>query len=308
MIKLRLSYTVSIEDHLKTVKFILKNKLGLSENLVKRLKYAGQILCNSLPVHVNAPVECDDIVEAVVEFDEINEDIIPEDIQIDIIYEDEYLIVVNKQPGIVVHPTFNHPFGTVANAVMFHMLNKGIRSRIRPVSRLDRDTSGIIVFAGNQYVQDRLIKQMSKNIFLKEYVGIVHGIVKDNKGTIDLPIERKPESIMLRHISSYGAPSVTHYELIRHLNNSSFLKFTLETGRTHQIRVHCQAIGHPLIGDTLYPFLHPQEGQAVEPHPINRQALHSYKTFFVHPVFGNTLELTAPIPHDFNNALEILNK
>jgi 23S rRNA pseudouridine1911/1915/1917 synthase len=291
-------------DNLKTVKLILKDRLGMSERLVKRLKYAGKILLNSVPVHVNVPVSTGDMVEAFIEFDEYNENVVPEDIEIDIIYEDECIIAVNKAPGIVVHPTAGHPAGTIANALVHHQMKKGVNSLVRPVNRLDRDTTGVIIFAANQFVQEKLSEQMKSGIFRKEYLGIVHGIMKDKAGSIELPIERKPGSIMLRHISPTGAPSVTKYEVLEFLKDATLLRFVLETGRTHQIRVHCQAIGHPLIGDTLYPSLSSNNGSTV----MARQALHSYRTSFIHPFSGNHLELVAPIPDDITLAMEILGK
>lgn len=292
----------------KKLIMILKGSMGLSERLVKRLKCADKILCNSLPVHVNLIVSEGDKIEALIEFDDVNDDIIPQDIPIEIVYEDEGLIAVNKQPGIVVHPTSNHPSGTVANAIMLHYLSNDIRTRIRPVSRLDRDTSGIIVFAKNQFVQENLIRQMSSKTFTKEYLGIVTGIIETPSGTINLPIDRKPDSIMLRHVSPEGASSVTHYHVIEYLNNATLLSFILETGRTHQIRVHCQAIGHPLIGDTLYPSLELEIADSEPEFPISRQALHSSKTVFLHPVTGITVELHAALPADIQKALEILKK
>jgi 23S rRNA pseudouridine1911/1915/1917 synthase len=303
---LKLSYTASSEDEAKTVKLILKYRLGLSERLVKRLKYAGQVLCNSIPVYVDHRVKSGDIIEALVEFDEQNENIIPEEIGIEVIYEDDCLIAVNKQAGLVVHPTSYHPSGTIANALAFRQQQKGINSLIRPVSRLDRGTSGIIVFAANQYVQEKLIRQMSKGTYHKEYIGIVHGTIMEKKGRIERPIARKPGSIMLREVSEGGAPSATRYELIEALNNASCLRFELETGRTHQIRVHCQAIGHPLVGDTLYPSLY----ECADPleTDIDRQALHSFRTSFIHPLTGEPLELVAPLPVDILHTLEILRK
>ena len=305
---MKLTYTAGKADEFKTVKYILKNKLDLSERLVKKLKYAGRILCNSLPVHVNAPVNEGDIIEANIEFDDINEDIVPEKMDLDILFEDDSIIALNKPPETVVHPTSYHLTGTVANGVMHYLLSKGIRTRIRPVGRLDRNTSGLIIFALNQYVQERLIRQMHDNTYLKEYVGIVHGNMENASGVINLPIERKPESIMLRQVSPSGVPSVTRYEVLEHLNNADYVKFILETGRTHQIRVHCQATGHPLIGDTLYPK--PDNPDACLPadSPIRRQALHSLKTTFIHPAQGTVLELMAPIPPDIRHALEILKK
>jgi 23S rRNA pseudouridine1911/1915/1917 synthase len=176
---------------------------------------------------------------------------------------------------------------------------------IRPVSRLDKDTSGIIIFALNPFVQERLIRQMHTGLYIKEYIGIVHGRMERTSGTIDLPIDRVPGSIMLRHVTPDGAPSITHYEVIEHFCDSAFLKFRLETGRTHQIRVHCQAVGHPLLGDTLYPL---PEYENAHSGLMARQALHSIRTAFVHPVTGSSVIIGSDIPDDIKKALEILRK
>jgi len=298
---LHLFYNVESDCDGKTIKHILKNKLDLSERLIKKLKYSGKVFCNSVPVHVNAYAKYGDVISVSIDFDEENDNVIPEDIELDIIYEDEYLIAVNKQADIVVHPTCSHPKGTVANGLVYHLNRQGINKKIRPVSRLDRDTTGVIIFAKNEFIQEQLIRQMNNKTFQKEYIGVVHGIVENTHGTINLPIERKPGSIMLRHISESGSVAITHYEVVNHLDNATFLKFFLETGRTHQIRVHCQAIGHPLFGDTLYSDIN--DGNL-----IKRQALHSYKVSFLHPVTKSTVELSAPIPSDIAQLLEILRK
>ncbi len=300
---MRLSIIVSAKDQGKSVKQLLKSQMQLSERLVKQLKLSGKILLNSVPVHVNARVSEGDLLEALVELDEHNESIIPEPMDLDILYEDETLIAINKPTDMVVHPTFRHQTGTVANGLMHHLLGKGVKTLVRPVSRLDRNTSGILLFALNPYIQECLIRQMHDKIFIKKYIGIVHGTFHENNGTIDLPIERLAGSIMLRHISQEGAPSVTHYEVLECFKDASYLKFMLETGRTHQIRVHCQAIGHPLLGDTLYPL------PAFQSHYdaiISRHALHSHLTEFIHPYTKKHLELTAPIPEDIMHVLEIL--
>jgi 23S rRNA pseudouridine1911/1915/1917 synthase len=302
-----LKYTVDENSSGKNVKYILKNKLDLSERLIKKLKYSSKILCNSTPVFVNFIVSSGDIIEARIDFEEERSDIIPENIAIDIVYEDDFMIVLNKQPNIVVHPTSYHPNGTIANAIMYYLKQKGICRKVRPVSRLDRDTSGIIIFAKNEYIQESLIRQMNDKTFSKEYIGIGYGIVKPETGTINLPIERKPESIMQRHVSPTGEHAITHYEVLEYFQNSTYLKFILETGRTHQIRVHCQAIGHPLIGDTLYPPLSP-EICSFSSEYIARQALHSIRVSFKHPYYNEIMELTAPIPQDICRLLEILRK
>lgn len=300
---MRLSIKVSSEDHEKTVKQLLKGQLCLSERLIKQLKLSNKILLNSIPVKVKAKVSEGDVLEALVESDEYNESIIPEAMDLDILYEDDCLIAINKPPDMVVHPTSSHLTGTVANGLMSHLLDKGIKTLVRPVSRLDRDTSGIILFAMNPFIQESLIRQMRDKIFTKEYTGIVHGIFNENCGTIALPIKRLPGSIMLRHTSPDGAPSITHYEVLEQFRDTAYLKFKLETGRTHQIRVHCQAAGHPLICDTLY-YL-PESRRKYES-LMSRQALHSRRIVFIHPYTGKVLELEAPVPKDMLPALEML--
>lgn len=300
---MRLGLTVTEQDSGKTVKYVLKNRLALSERLVKKLKYSGRILLNSTPVHVNAMVCTGDFLEALVELEETNEEIHPEPIALDILYEDDMLVAVNKAPNMVVHPSFRHFSGTVANALAYHLLEKKIHTLIRPVSRLDRDTSGVILFALNPFIQENLIRQMKTGQFRKEYVGIVHGTFAETRGTIDLPIERLPGSIMLRHTTPGGAPSVTHFEVLEQFEDTAYLRFGLETGRTHQIRVHSQATGHPLLGDTLYSLA---QFETKHDGLMARQALHSFRTSFLHPFSGEPLILEAPVPSDMQNVLEIL--
>ncbi|NSW91367.1 MAG: RluA family pseudouridine synthase [Firmicutes bacterium] len=296
---MELEYIANEKDRNRTVKSILKNEFGLSGRMVKKLKRNSLIYVNSSPVYITSRVQPGDMVHVSMDFEEECDNIIPENVDIDVIYEDEHMIILNKQPGIVVHPTVSHPTGTLANALMYYLKARGVNRKIRPVSRLDRDTSGVIVFAKNPYIQNLLTHQMSNNLFIKEYRGIVHGILSKTKGTINLPIARNPDSIMLRHVVSTGRPCVTHFEVLKYLDNATYLGFILETGRTHQIRVHCHAIGHPIIGDSLY---------SCSSTVITRQALHSYKVVFNHPISGQIMEFIAPLPEDMVKTLEILGK
>ncbi|MFA6309320.1 MAG: RluA family pseudouridine synthase [Clostridia bacterium] len=300
-----LKYTTTEDDSGRQVRDILKKKMSLSSRLIKRLKYSDRIFLNNTPVFVVAAVKPGDTISANIDIEE-ESDSLPEDIEINIIYEDRSLIVLNKQPGIVVHPTRGHPTGTIANGIMNHLLNNGEKKKIRPVSRLDRDTSGIILFAKNEYIQEALIKQMKEKIFKKEYFGIVNGIISEKSGTIDLPIARKPDSIMLRHIDDSGDKSVTTFRVVEYLNDATCLRFNLETGRTHQIRVHCQAIGHPLVGETLYPQLNSTKEKNTP--LINRQCLHSESVSFIHPITKKAINLSCDIPEDIKSVLETLRK
>jgi 23S rRNA pseudouridine1911/1915/1917 synthase len=297
-----LEHTIESDDAGRALKYILKGKLKISERFIKKLKCQNKIFINDIPVKVNYIVKENDKLKVELELEEDCENIEPQNIPIDIIYEDDCLLVLNKQPGIVVHPTFSHPDSTIANGIVYYLKQQGISKKVRPVSRLDRDTSGIIIFAKNQFTQEMLIKQMQNKIFEKEYIGIVQGIPQNSYGTINLPIDRKPDSIMLRHISETGAPSVTHFEVLESFKsyNTALLRFKLETGRTHQIRVHCLAMGFPIYGDTLY---------TENTYPlISRQALHSQTTKIIHPQTHKEVKFYAGLPDDIKNALEIMRQ
>ena len=213
---------------------------------------------------------------------------------LDIIYEDDSYIVINKPAGIPVHPSMLHYENSLSNGVKFYFDSIGLKKKIRPVNRLDKDTSGIVIFAKNEYIQENLIKQMKKKIFYKEYIAICDGIFKNPSGTINAPIARKENSIIERCVHPNGESSITHYNVLKEGFDYSIVHFHIETGRTHQIRVHSSYIGHPIIGDTLY---------GSKSTKISRQALHALKLEFIHPINNNKVCYIAPIPEDINKLL-----
>lgn len=273
-----------VKDENLTINYILKNKLQISSRLfVKLLKdklvYINGNICDTRDI-----TYIGDIVSVDLNYEEDNSNIVPKELDLNIIYEDEAFIVLNKPSGIAVHPSILHFDDTLSNGLKFYFDKIKLHKKIRPVNRLDFNTSGLIVFAKNEYVQECLIRQMSNNIFKKEYLAVVTGILDEKKGTIDKPISRKNGSIIERCVSSDGKKSVTHFEVLKEFKNLSLVKCILETGRTHQIRVHFASIGHPLLGDDLY-------GEKSD--CLNGQALVCFKLSFVHPIRQNlvTFEL-----------------
>ena len=208
---------------------------------------------------------------------------------LDIIYEDDWFLVVNKQSGIAVHPSSLHYSDSLSNGIKFYFDKIGLKKKIRVVNRLDYNTSGIVVFAKCEYIHEQFSKQMMQHIFQKEYLCIINGFLDNSCGIIDLPIGRKQGSIIERCIDKNGQKSITHYEVLKTFSDYSLVKCILETGRTHQIRVHFSAIGHPLLGDTLY-------GTASD--LINRQALHSNKIDLIHPITKEHLSFESLLPND----------
>ena len=289
-------YTVDLQNKGRTVRSILKNEFRFSHNLIKKFKYHGTVYCNRIPVYMNHIVETNDIIEAEVNFVETSNNVKPVKMDLCILYEDEYLIALDKPPGIIIHPLGINSDNTIANGLMHYFMDNGLQIRIRPVSRLDRDTTGVIVFSKNEFIHEKLSGQMQSKLYKKEYTGVVHGCPVAPSGTIDLPIARMKGSIILREVSEAGAPAITHYTVSEYLNNAAVVRFVLETGRTHQIRVHCRSIGHPLVGDTLY--------SDIPTKLISRQALHSHSVSFVHPVTGRPLKVSSPIPQDILNLLD----
>ncbi|MDE4542370.1 MULTISPECIES: RluA family pseudouridine synthase [unclassified Thermoanaerobacterium] len=279
---------VNKEDAYLTLKEFLLNK-GFSPTLIRKYKNRGKMLVNGEISIVNRLVFEGDVVELLL--DDENTSVRPEKMDLHICYEDEDILVVNKDAGIVVHPTAGHPDGTLANGVAWYYEKNNIKAPIRPVNRLDRDTSGLIIFAKNPFMQNylQIVSPMKKL-----YIAIVEGDM-DGRGTIDLPIKRKPGSTIERMVDDEGDTAVTHFRLLKRGERLSLVKLELKTGRTHQIRVHLSHIGHPIIGDTLY---------GSDTSYIKRQALHAYRLTFKQPFIGKCISLYSPIPDDMKAVLK----
>ena len=268
---------------------ILKQEFNISARLLHKLIVEKHVLLNDSIIDTRTTVSLNDIITVNLDFEEDSENIVATQIPLEIIFEDDAFLILNKPAGIAVHPSILHYEDSLSNGVKFYFDSIGLKRKIRPVNRLDLNTSGLIIFAKNEYVQECLIQQMNNKIFKKEYLAIVQGYFTNTNGTINLPIARKNNSIIERCISSDGQEAITDYCVLEQFDNYSIVKCSLKTGRTHQIRVHMSAIGHPLLGDSLYGVNSPL---------INRQALHSYRICFVHPISNENLEFVCELPQD----------
>lgn len=286
-----LEYKV-INNNYKNINQILKQEFKLSARLMHKVIINKLVLLNNKQIDTRSSINIGDNVKIDLNYEEENDNIVPVKMNLDILYEDDCLLIINKPAGIAVHPSILHFEDSLSNGIRFYFDSIGLKKKIRPVNRLDLDTSGIIVFAKNEFVQECLIRQMNNNIFKKEYIAIVTGHLKEKSGVINLPIARKENSIIERCISEKGQNAITKYEVIKELDSMSVVKCFLETGRTHQIRVHFMAIGHPLIGDSLY---------GSKSSLIDRQALHCYSISFVHPITKEVLNITCNLPKDMEN-------
>ncbi|MDW5299824.1 MAG: RluA family pseudouridine synthase [Sedimentibacter sp.] len=280
-----LNYTIQEND--KTVKSIMRENLNFSQRLSKRLEMSESILLNGSVVKLNKKVFIGDILS--IGFDEEEDEYDAIDIPIDIVYEDSDLLVVNKPPYIVVHPTKSHQNNTVANGVAYYFKKNGIKRKVRLVNRLDMNTSGIVIIAKNPYAHNELANQMKMDTVDKYYYAVVEGIIKEDKGTINQPIARLNPEDIIRIVHTSGKECITHYAVEKRFNNMTLVRVKLDTGRTHQIRVHMKHIGHPIVGDALY-------GQ--ESRLINRQALHCCEMKFKQPLTGQDIVIKCPMPDD----------
>jgi len=286
-----LSYLVTAEEDGVELRAILTRRLQLSRKLLSRLKLTEQgITVNGERKYISVRVKKGDLVEVRME-EEVSEDILPQELPLDILYEDEHLMIVNKPAGQIVHPTHGHYVNTLANGVVYHWQSRGESFRFRPVHRLDRETSGVLAIAKNPYVHQNISEQMKINQVEKHYVALVHGWVEQETGTVDAPIDRDPEVPAYRIVTPDGYPSVTHYRVMERFPEATLVAVRLETGRTHQIRVHMKHLGHPLVGDAMY-GLPEAEGT------ISRHALHASRLAFRHPVTRERMEFEAPLPED----------
>ena len=325
-------YTVTKEDENNglSVKELVRSHFTFSSRLMTKLKQNHLVFLNGKDVQWwISPCE-DDLIT--ISLPEEKSDFPPEDIPISVVYEDSDLLVINKQPGVVVHPTKGKPCHTIANGLMQKMLDDGENYKIRFVNRLDMNTSGLLIVAKNSHAQDNLTKQMNTGNrgLHKKYKAIVVGEMPNDCGTIDLPLGRPDENEVERWVlpvEQGGYPSVTHYRVLDRFKGHSLVELELETGRTHQIRVHLSYIGYPILGDHLYcngdPFeyrrLHGdprddenydpelgQGGKEIVSELIDRQALHAYSLTLRHPVSGKLLQLEDPLPEDMQAVIQNL--
>lgn len=288
-----LIYEVSIEEAGLPVSEILSAKMKLSSRGIRRAKSKKLLTKNGKKTTASELVSAGDRIR--VGFEKEKNIFEPqESIPIEVVYEDCDVLVINKQPFVVVHPTKGHPNGTIGNGVAAYFLSSGDNRKIRFINRLDRDTSGLMLIAKNSYAQQAISDQMINNTVKKGYRAIVKGIMIEPEGTMNYPIDRENEGDILRKVLPDGLPSVTHYKMLKSFETYSFVEILLETGRTHQIRVHFTHVGHCLIGDELYGGDHEL---------INRQALHCYEMIFNQPRTGETIHLTCPCPEDMKDLL-----
>lgn len=288
------NYTVNTQNLYNTVRDVLKNYFLVSSRLLLKLKNNNCVFLNNKKCSINSTISLGDIVSFSLDYEEDNSNIVATNIPLNIVYEDECLSIINKQPNVAIHPSMLHYDNSLSNGVKFYFDSIGLKKKIRPVNRLDRNTSGLVIFAKNEYVQEFLIKQMQNNTFSKEYLAILEGTLDNKYGTINAPIARKKDSIIERCVDENGDTSITHYKVIKEFNNLSLVNFKLETGRTHQIRVHSSYIGHPILGDDLY---------GNKSSIIYRQALHSYKISFIHPKTREKMCFEIDLPKDMINIL-----
>lgn len=277
------------KDNYNTINDVLINEFQFSSRLMSKLIKNKKIYLNNSFCDTRKCINYNDEIVVDLSGKENNSNIVATNMDLDIIYEDDWFLVVNKQPGIAVHPSSLHYSDSLSNGVKFYFDKIGLKKKIRVVNRLDYNTSGIVVFAKCEYIHEQFSKQMMQHIFQKEYLCIINGFLDNSCGIIDLPIGRKQGSIIERCIDKNGQKSITHYEVLKTFSDYSLVKCILETGRTHQIRVHFSAIGHPLLGDTLY-------GTASD--LINRQALHSNKIDLIHPITKEHLSFESLLPND----------
>ena len=264
-----------------------------SRSFFQKLIRDDFVMVNHIIVKVNYRLKTGDVIEIDIP-DAVPTEIVPENIPLDILYEDDDLLIVNKPKGMVVHPAVGHSTGTLVNAIMYHCQGNlsGINGEIRPgiVHRIDKDTTGSLIICKNDEAHRNIAEQIKEHSVTRRYVGVVAGTFSEESGTVEGAIGRHPNDRKRMTINEKnGKPAVTHYRVIQTLKGASFMEFELETGRTHQIRVHMASISHPLLGDTVY-------GNSKNPYKLQGQALHARTIGFIHPTTGEYIEVSAPIP------------
>ncbi len=284
--------------------FLARTVEGLTRSAAQRLLEEGAVRKNGTPVKKNEKLtEGDVLVLSLPEPEPV--DILPQDIPLDVVYEDDDVIVVNKPVGMVVHPAAGHPDGTLVNALLHHCGDSlsGINGELRPgiVHRIDRDTSGLLIAAKNDFAHLGLAEQLQDHSLYREYEAICVGNLREDRGTVNAPIARHRTDRKRMAVDPEGREAVTHWTVLERLSGYAYIQCRLETGRTHQIRVHMASIGHPLLGDVVYGSKRPYPGLA-------GQCLHARRLSFVHPRTGERITVECPLPDWFQAVLAKLRR
>lgn len=300
------TYEVGTENAGKRIDKFLSGELSeLSRSYIQKLLKEGMVTLGGKPLKANYKLREGDLIEIRIP-PAAEPDILPEDIPLEILYEDEDVLVVNKPKGMVVHPGAGHYSGTLVNALLYHCGDSlsGINGVLRPgiVHRIDRDTTGSLLVCKNDTAHRVIAEQLKEHSITRKYRAIVHGVIKEEEGTVNAPIGRHPIDRKKMAINEKnGKHAVTHYRVLERFRNFTYVECRLETGRTHQIRVHMSSIHHPLLGDEVYGCGNGKEH-------LQGQTLHAMALGFVHPRTGEYLEFSAPLPEYFEDILKKLPK
>ncbi|HZG44359.1 MAG TPA: RluA family pseudouridine synthase [Longimicrobium sp.] len=290
-------HTVSADEAGGTVQDVLTKSMGVSRRMIQRLTRSKGVQLNRRPAWLNAKVRAGDVVTARLADDE-ESGLHPVAMPLDVVFEDAELLVLNKPPHLLVHPTSPEHRETLSHGVAWHLARQGVRAKVRPAHRIDRDTSGLVLFAKSAHAHHRLDLQLREGGLKREYRALVDGVIVDDRGVIDQPIARDPRNPALRAVRPGGEHAVTRYEVVERYPTATLLRLELETGRTHQIRVHMLHAGHAVLGDRQYG----RKGLAL----MSRQALHASRLAFAHPASGNPVDVVAELPDDVRSAIERL--
>jgi len=323
-----LSFVVPPEEDGRVLAHVLRRRWRMSRGFLRQLKRGPYVLVNGRPAALREAVAAGDRVELLVP-SHLASHVVPEPVPLAVVFEDEHVLVLDKPAGVLVHPAHGEQRGTLANGVAYRLIARGQTPAAGPVTRLDRDTSGLVVFAKHPFAHHALAQAHARGELRRHYVAIAEGIVREDEGVIDAPIRRVPGELTRREVASDGQRAVTRFRVLDRTEGpaalqvtaqaapggaaapgpgvstlelprgATLLELTLETGRTHQIRVHLAHLGHPLLGDPLY-------GRPL-PGILERQALHAWRLEFPHPADGRRLALVSPLPPDLDHFRQRLN-
>ena len=298
--------TVSPEEAgVRIDKYLAEQLPDITRSYLQKLLKDGSVQMNGKPVKTSTKTAAGAVIELTIP-DPEEPEILPEEIPLDILYEDSDVILINKPKDMVVHPAAGHYTGTLVNALMYHCKGdlSGINGVLRPgiVHRIDKDTTGVLIVCKNDKAHNALAEQLKEHSITRKYRAIVCGNLKEDEGTVDAPLGRHPQDRKkMAIVRTGGKRAVTHYRVLERFGNYTYIECQLETGRTHQIRVHMASLGHPLLGDEVY-------GRVKSPFKLEGQTLHAMVLGFIHPTTGEYMEFEAPLPEYFEKLLEKLRR